>query len=121
MLLGRTAVNLGSLAAMPRSWLRASIRACMAEAAPVQQLKVEPLGMPSSMTAGGGKAKTMALRIAGKGPMALPAMALAFRSARSRSFQSFSLMNTMPLFCARPEKPMPAMVMQDSTASFSFS
>ena len=53
--------------------------------------------------------------------MALPAMALAFRSARSRRFQSLSLTKTMPLFCPRPEKPIPEMVMQDSTASFSFS
>ena len=30
-------------------------------------------------------------------------------------------MNTMPLFWARPEKLMPETVMQDSTASFSFS
>ena len=53
--------------------------------------------------------------------MARAAMAFTLRSDRSRSFQSLSMMNTMPLFCALPEKPIPEIVMQDSTASFSFS
>ena len=63
----------------------------------------------------------MALRILENAPIARPATALAFKSGRSRSSQSFSLTNTMPLFCARPEKPTPEIVMHDSTASFSFS
>jgi len=53
--------------------------------------------------------------------IALPAMAGALRSCRSRRCQSFNRINTMPLFCARPEKPTPVMVMTVSTASFSFS
>ena len=38
-----------------------------------------------------------------------------------RSFQSLSLIKTMPLFCALPENPTPEIVIQDSTVSFSFS
>ena len=41
-----------------------------------------------AITAGGGKAKTMALRICENLPMALPATAPTWRSGRSRSFQS---------------------------------
>ena len=44
MPLGRTAVNLGSLAAMPRSWLLGLHQGLLSETAPVQQLEVEPLG-----------------------------------------------------------------------------
>jgi hypothetical protein len=75
--------------------------------------------LPISTTAGGGKAKTRALRNLEKVPMARPAMAFTRRSERFRRCQSFNLTKTMPLFWARPEKPMPTMVMQDSTASFS--
>ena len=51
-------------------------QAGVAQAAAVQQLEIEALGLPSSMTAGGAKAKTMALRIWENAPMALPATAV---------------------------------------------
>jgi len=50
--------------------------------------------------------------------MARPATAFTFRSGRSRSSQSRSLMNDMPWFWPRPAMLKPVMVMQDSTASF---
>ncbi|OPZ59397.1 MAG: hypothetical protein BWY88_00759 [Synergistetes bacterium ADurb.Bin520] len=119
--LGRTLARRGSAAAMPRSWLRAAMRALWPSPPRSSNWKSTPRALPISLTAGGAKAKTKPPRIREKAPMARPAMALTRRSGRFRRRQSFSLTKTMPLFWARPEKPMPAMVMQDSTASFSFS
>ncbi len=73
----------------------------MAQAAAVQQLEVESLGLcPVRTTAGGAKAKTMAFRILENAPMALPATAPTFRSGRSRRSQSFSLTKAIP--CSAP-------------------
>jgi len=63
----------------------------------------------------------MALRILENARMARSEMAITFKSGRSRSSQPFNLTNTIPLFCPLPAKPTPTIVMQDSTASFSFS
>ena len=86
----------------PRSW---SIRS-------------NPVATPSSVTAGGGKAKIMAPRIREKAPMARPATAWAFSSGFCRRSQSFSLTKTIPWFCPRPEKTIPEIAMQEATASF---
>jgi len=83
--------------------------------------KSKPLACPSSTTAGGAKANTMALRILENSPMARPARAVTRRSARSRRCQSLSLMKENPEFCPRPEKLMPEMVNTASTASLSCS
>ena len=71
------------------------------------------------MTAGGGNANTLALRIFENFSMARPTTAFTFRSARRRRSQSLSMTNPSPTFCPVPEKPLPASVKQESTASFS--
>ena len=63
----------------------------------------------------------MRSRLVAKAPMMRRAMAPAFWSARWRSSQSLSFTKTMPLFWAVPEKPMPTIIMQASTESFSCS
>ncbi len=81
----------------------------VAQTAPVQQLKVKSLGR-AQLDHGRGRERQTPWRCGycESAAMALPATALTFRSIRSRSSQSFSLTNTMPLFCALPEKLMPA-------------
>jgi hypothetical protein len=88
---------------------------------PVLLVKVEPLGITQFDDGRRRKGKTMALRIFENAAMALPETAFTLRSARPRSFQSLSFANIIALFWARPEKPMPEIAIQDSTASFSFS
>jgi len=118
---GRTLVRRLSWKAMPRSWLRASISLWWPSPPRSSNWKSNPVPAPSSTTAGGGKANTRALRCWENAAMALPATAFTLRSDRFLRFQSFSLTNTMPLFCALPEKPIPEIVIIESTASFSLS
>ena len=118
--LGRTRVNLGSLAAIPRSWLRAAISPSWPRPPRSCNWKSNPLALPSSMTAGGVKAYTLALWICENARMALSATAPALSSGRLRSFQSLSLIKAIPIFCPRPAWFWPLIVRMHSTASFSF-
>jgi len=74
----------------------------VAQSAAVQQLEIEAFDWPNSTTAGGAKAKTMALRICENFTVALRATALTFRTDRFRRSQSLSRMNARPEFCRGP-------------------
>jgi hypothetical protein len=118
--LGRTFLSRGSLAAMPRSMLRASISFSWPSPPRSSSWKSKPRALPSSMTGGGGKANTIASRNCEKTRMDRPARASTFRSFRSRRSQSLSRTNAIPMFCPRPAKLIPATFRTDSTASGSF-
>ncbi len=75
MPLGRTFASRGSCAAMPSNWLRAAIKASWPKPPRSCNWKSNPLAVPSSRTAGGAKAKTIASRNCENVPMAVPATA----------------------------------------------
>ncbi len=75
MPLGRTLVRRASFAAMPRSWFRASISFWWPRPPRSRSWKSNPVAVPSSITDGGGKANTRALRILAKTLVARSAMA----------------------------------------------
>ena len=94
----------------------------MAQAAAVQQLEVEARGGAQlDDRRGAGRQKRGRCGTGKRLPWPAPATALTLRSGRSRSAQSLSLTKIRPLVWERPENPIPEIVMQDATASFSFS
>ena len=120
--LGRTATRLGFCIAMPRSWLRAAISLSWPSPPRSWSSRSKPLATPSSITAGGEKAKARPSRNLRKGPHG-PAGdgRRAFSSGLCRSFQSLSLTKASPMFWPRPAKLKPATVITPSTVFFSSS
>ena len=118
---GRTATRRLSCEAMPRNWLRALISASWPTAPRSCSCTSKPVALPSSITAGGAKAKTIASRICEKAPMARPVIGLTLRSGRLRNSQSLSMTKPMPMFWPLPPKLKPATVKIERVASFSLS
>ena len=81
---------------------------------------MKPLEVPSSVTAGGAKAKTIASLIWLKAPIARPATAFT-ESSSPRSSQSLRFTKAMPAFWPEPPKLKPCTVKIDLSAVFSFS
>ena len=81
--------------------------------------KSKPDEVPSSGTAGGITANTMASRIWPNTPMARPATTPAFRLAALRSSKSLRRTKARPAFWPAPLKLKPETVNTDCTASFS--
>ena len=118
MPLGRTATRPGSFISAPSSWLRACISAAWPRLARSCSIRSKPLALPSSDTAGGTIAKTVALRIFDSVSIARPATAAAFSSGRTRSPQGLSFTKAKPAFWPLPAKLKPATEKIESTASF---
>ena len=119
--LGRTPTRRLSCAAMPRNWLRAAISASWPRPARSCSCTLKPLEVPSSSTAGGTKANTIASLICENAPMARPAIDFTSCPGAWRSSQGSRLTKPMPMFWPWPAKLKPATVKIERTLPFSFS
>ena len=106
---------------MPRNWLRAASRASWPRPERSCICTVKPPEVPSSITAGGTKANTMASRICANAPIARPAIDLTSWPGALRSSQCFRFTKPMPMCWPLPPKEKPATVKMARTVSFSFS
>jgi hypothetical protein len=88
----------GILGGHAQSWLRACHQLVVAHAAAVQQLEIKAVGRPSSTTAGGGKAKTMASLNLGEGPHGRPAHIM----AQTVTVGPLAQLPVLELYKARP-------------------
>ncbi|MNR13300.1 hypothetical protein D3C85_1296970 [compost metagenome] len=117
---GRTAERILLCAAMPRNWLRASISLSWPTPARSCRNTSKPVALPSSSTAGGAKANTIASRKLKKCCWARCARLNTLFSAE-RSPHGLSMMNAMPELWPRPAKLKPLTVNTEATVSASLS
>ncbi|MNP18976.1 hypothetical protein D3C76_1114830 [compost metagenome] len=116
--LGRTALSILLCAALARNWLRASMSFAWPTPPRSWRNTSKPVALPSSSTAGGAKANTIASRKVKKCCWARWARANTLFSWE-RSPHGLSMMNAMPELWPRPAKLKPLTVNTDETVSAS--
>ncbi|MNT18783.1 hypothetical protein D3C72_1540000 [compost metagenome] len=119
--LARTRLSTGFFAASSTNWSRAAFSASWPMPPRSCRKKLKPVALPSSITAGGAKAKTIASRKLKKCFCARWARSNTLWPSAVRSSHGLSMRNARPELWPRPAKLKPVTVNTEFTVSFSSS